>query len=66
MARRPHQNTPNRRKFTLPQIRKRLKAHLLELRAIGGGYYLSTGELRARIIALSVAVQETLDRFPTT
>lgn len=66
MARRPHQNTPRPRPFTIPQIRRRLKAHLLELAAIGGAYYLERGEIRLRVLSLQMLVQETLDRFPPT
>ena len=64
MARRPRQNTPKYQKFTVAQIRRRLKAHLLELAAIGGAYALSKGEIRHRILALQGDVQETLDRYP--
>ena len=66
MARRPRQKTPQRRIFTLYQVRRRLKAHLLELAAIGGAYHLERGEIRRRVLASMATVQELLDRFPPT
>jgi hypothetical protein len=64
MARRPRQKTPNRRYFTLYQIRRMLKAHLLELAAIGGAYHLEKGEIRRRVLGSMATVQELIDRFP--
>jgi hypothetical protein len=64
MARRPRQSTPKPRKFTLYQIRRRLKSHLLEIAAIGGAYHLGKGEIRRRVLALQGDLQETWDRFP--
>jgi len=63
MAQRPERKS-TRRPFTLPQLRRRLKAVLLDMAAIGGGYGLTTGELRLRALAAQVRVQEMLDRFP--
>ncbi len=58
MAKRP----PKR--FSLRQVRPRLKAIKLELTAIGASYHLERGELRRRCLILRDVVQETLDRFP--
>lgn len=63
MAPRPERK-PTRRRFTLIQVRRRIKAILLEVAAIGGGYDLTAAELRLRALALQVRVQELIDRFP--
>ena len=53
------------RRFTIPQAKRRLKAHVLEIAAIGGSFDLSAGELRRRILALLATLHELIARFPT-
>jgi hypothetical protein len=50
--------------LTLPLPRRRLEQISLELAAVGGGYRLSSGELRRRALMLLTQAQELLDRFP--
>lgn len=54
------------RKFSLKQVRRRLKGLALELAAIGAAYHLEKGELRRRCLILRDAVRETIDRFPNS
>jgi len=54
------------RKFTLLQLRRRLKAVRLQMTAIGSAYQVEHAELRNRILLLRDAVQEMLDRFPNS